>query len=736
MKPQKPQNGEEIGKALKYLHKDGDVFEISGIKPGKNKSSAFDGFASGNNSVVTGYFRDKRKAVESVAALDQVGCEAIYTTLNAVLPDLMGRGNHRICAGINRTKDDEVTGITNFLIDVDPVRPVGISSTKEELDAAMKTAKAIRDYLKDRGWPMALRAYSGNGAHLIYKVNLPMCQATADLLKKCLGAIGKQFATNTMKVDQIVFNPGRLVKLYGTMARKGDNIPNRPHRRAKICFIPEKAKIVPEQLLQELAAEATEQNPGEDAESESGNMLDVAAFLREFKVQFREPKRFRSATLFPLEKCLFNADHTPNEASIGQTDDGVLFYQCFHDSCKHHTWDDARSKISGNANISQFFKGNGASNVNGQAAKRLSIISVAEIAEKKITATPIINGLLDPKDQLLIFGAGGIKKSFLTLDVAFNLASQPSGGLWGMFGIASPVNTMFVQAENGIFNVKKRIDLMMKANPRFKEVAGRLSFLSSGDDCRVMGNLLDKSFQAALKEKIYQTATSVLVIDPLISFHSGDENDNVTMRRTLDSLTLLCEDTHTSAILVHAGKGGNAATSGGRGASAIGDWAPNILYLEPDAKEGGEILKVTHLKSRNYEKVAPFRLEFSASTGFRRVSSGKGDESLFLVVQALEQLGGKVGRQDQLMKHLAKSADMSPSTARRSIINAAKGGLIEPLSAGKHRGYRLTVDETPTIEAASILETPDSEPATDYTDKRSDDINSKVRPIRRKKKNK
>jgi RecA-family ATPase len=72
----------------------------------------------------------------------------------------------------------------------------------------------------------------------------------------------------------------------------------------------------------------------------------------------------------------------------------------------------------------------------------------------------------------------------------------------------------------------------------------------------------------------------LLVLDPLISYHSKNENDNAEMRKTLDALTRLCEDTNAAVLVVH--HAGKAGTGGGaRGASAITDWASNIMSLDP-----------------------------------------------------------------------------------------------------------------------------------------------------------
>jgi hypothetical protein len=65
-------------------------------------------------------------------------------------------------------------------------------------------------------------------------------------------------------------------------------------------------------------------------------------------------KAHGGAVLYCLEECMFDSSHSGNEAAIGQTADGLLYYQCFHNSCKGRTWAEARQIISGNDNLWQF----------------------------------------------------------------------------------------------------------------------------------------------------------------------------------------------------------------------------------------------------------------------------------------------------------------------------------------------------------------------------------------------
>ena len=43
----------------------------------------------------------------------------------------------------------------------------------------------------------------------------------------------------TVKVDLKVHNAARITKLYGTMARKGHDTTDRPHRRSELVYVPD-----------------------------------------------------------------------------------------------------------------------------------------------------------------------------------------------------------------------------------------------------------------------------------------------------------------------------------------------------------------------------------------------------------------------------------------------------------------------------------------------------------------
>jgi len=341
----------DITKTLNFLHPNGSTFEVCCIGPRKRRLKIWgDDHAGGKKPIVAGWFTDHGTAAKTISKLDQLAePEGIYVSLNQCNPALIARANNRLKTNVGRTQDIDIEHLENLLIDVDPKRPAGISATEGEKNGAVSAIKSIWHDLKNRGWPDPLRGDSGNGEHLIYKIDLPNTEENVQLIKDVLVALDQKHSTDAVEIDTKVFNPARLCKVYGTIARKGDRTDDRPYRKAKILCVPEDPKPVDVDLLKSLAAEATEhfQANYSNIPISSSRHLDVATYLDRHGVEVVNVKKHGSSTLYCLRHCVFDESHTSNEASIGQTSSGKLFYQCFHNSCKKKTWHDARRKISG-----------------------------------------------------------------------------------------------------------------------------------------------------------------------------------------------------------------------------------------------------------------------------------------------------------------------------------------------------------------------------------------------------
>jgi hypothetical protein len=334
---------DHIAGTLRFYHSPGDCFEIRAI-----------GSVNGRKIVAAGFFDDQEKAVAAVLGLVSANRhEGIYVTINPVDPALLGRANNRMAHNISGTADQNVKVLRRLLVDIDPERPSGVSSSNHEHDFAIEHARHIKDVLCKEGWPEPLLGDSGNGAHLIYRLpDLENSPDNVDLLKRVLRGLNQRFMVHrdgvTLKVDEKVFNPSRISKIYGTLAKKGQHLNDRPHRWARILSGADSEGVVTLAQLTSITA-VDEQKPAARPphSNENNARLDVPAYLEKYGVEMTGTKQHGSSTLYLLRECIFDSSHRGKDAAIGQTAEGKLFYQCFHDSCRGRTWHDARSKISG-----------------------------------------------------------------------------------------------------------------------------------------------------------------------------------------------------------------------------------------------------------------------------------------------------------------------------------------------------------------------------------------------------
>jgi hypothetical protein len=103
------------------------------------------------------------------------------------------------------------------------------------------------------GFPEPITGDSGNGAHLLYRIDLANDEPATLRVQGCLAAFDAIFSNDRVSVDTANFNAGRIWKLYGTVSRKGDDTPDRPHRRSRIIAAPNVPEITAPDQLQDLA---------------------------------------------------------------------------------------------------------------------------------------------------------------------------------------------------------------------------------------------------------------------------------------------------------------------------------------------------------------------------------------------------------------------------------------------------------------------------------------------------
>jgi hypothetical protein len=123
---------------------------------------------------VAGYFDDADALVDSLGSIQRTA-KGIYIIPNPVNPALLARAANRVRDIGERdplTGDNDIVSRRWFMIDADPCRPAGISSTNAQHELAIERVRQIQAMLSAEGWPDPILADSGNGGHLLYRLEL------------------------------------------------------------------------------------------------------------------------------------------------------------------------------------------------------------------------------------------------------------------------------------------------------------------------------------------------------------------------------------------------------------------------------------------------------------------------------------------------------------------------------------------------------------------------------------
>lgn len=293
--------------------------------------------------ILSGYFDNANDLINSLAQVKSA--MGVFITLNPCLPALLGRSNNRLTYAERgqSTKDTEIVKINWLPLDFDAVRPTGISSSDEEHQAAHTRLQEALVYLRTIGIERCLEADSGNGAHGPMRIDLPV--EDAGLVSDCLKALSARFSDEAVKLDTSVGNPARIWKLYGTLACKGDPLPDRPHRLARVLSVPESLVITPREILERIAADLPTSKPTPDSGTKSDSKdqppppdippidhaFDIEGFIKNHALEVDGPYPWEGGHRWGMNCPWRESDGA--SAYLIQFPNGAISAGCHHDTC-------------------------------------------------------------------------------------------------------------------------------------------------------------------------------------------------------------------------------------------------------------------------------------------------------------------------------------------------------------------------------------------------------------------
>jgi hypothetical protein len=320
---------EAIAQSLRVLVQSGDVIEVRIPNTGRT-------------GTVSGYFDDLQEAAAHAEAWSG-RAPGVYITLNPVKPALLARAKNRLeVHAKTTTPDGEIQSRRWLLLDFDSKRPAGISATDAEHEAALAMAKKCRMWLRSLGWPNPVLADSGNGGHLLYRVSLPNDPKSTELIKRVTEAVSFRFSDDATVVDLTTVNPARITKVYGTLAAKGDDTSERPHRYSRLVSVPKPIRVVSRKLLKKMASLLPKSEPSTYGQA---GKFDLEKWIIDHQLQVAHTGDWNGGRKWVLDVCPWNPEHTNRSAYIVRLSNGAIGAGCHHNGCAGKGWHDLRDAV-------------------------------------------------------------------------------------------------------------------------------------------------------------------------------------------------------------------------------------------------------------------------------------------------------------------------------------------------------------------------------------------------------
>lgn len=323
-------NESEIRKTISLLKPDGRLFEVRIIYDSR---ATYSGYFKSADDLIEAFQRDIR---------EYANCN-IYITLNYLNDECYSRlqRNKFLQKTKATTSDNDVQGYEWLFIDVDPHRSTEVSSSEEQVGQAKEIGNKVYTFMKNIGFYDPVFGFSGNGVHLLYRVNMRNSPENIALIKSCLQVLDMFFSTDAVQIDLKNFNPGRVCKLYGTEAQKGANTEERPHRMSKVIGNPESAKVNDIKYIEKLAGMLPKEEKPQRYNNYQPTQFDLDEWLDKYGIRYKKTG-YSGGTKYILEQCPFDSNHKGKDACIFKTSGGAIGFHCFHNSCADKTWKDVR----------------------------------------------------------------------------------------------------------------------------------------------------------------------------------------------------------------------------------------------------------------------------------------------------------------------------------------------------------------------------------------------------------
>lgn len=290
----------------------------------------------------SGYFYDVETAIKALEPFDNAN---IYYSINEVKSACASRDQFNCFKQVKgtATSKQDIEHRWWLPIDVDCERPSGVSSTDGEKAKAHKKAQDVFVFLRENGFCTPVVCDSSSGYHILYPIDMDNTQESEDCIKAFLEILANNFTDESVKIDTVLYDANRILRLSGTYGRKGRSSTERPHRLAKILSVPKEIKRMgieqikafneKYQIVVEIPQRRQYNNNGNHEE------FNLRDFIRKYDIDIaKEVSLTGGGTKYVLAHCPFDEGHKAPDSALFELPNGAIAFKCYHNSCSQYDW--------------------------------------------------------------------------------------------------------------------------------------------------------------------------------------------------------------------------------------------------------------------------------------------------------------------------------------------------------------------------------------------------------------
>ena len=290
----------------------------------------------------SGYFYDIEEAIKQLQPFDNCN---IYYTINEVKKACASRDQFNCFKQVKgtATSKNDIEHRWWLACDVDCQRPSGVSSTDAEKSLAHKKAQDVFCFLRENCFSTPVVCDSSSGYHILYPIDMDNTQESEDTIKEFLEILANKFNDENVKIDAVLHDANRILRLSGSYGRKGRSSEERPHRLAKILSVPNELVRMKVNQIQAFNDKYRIKVELPQRRQFNGNTNHEEFNLREFIKKYgievsKEVPISGGGTKFVLKECCFDSQHKSPDSALFELPNGAVAFKCYHNSCSQYDW--------------------------------------------------------------------------------------------------------------------------------------------------------------------------------------------------------------------------------------------------------------------------------------------------------------------------------------------------------------------------------------------------------------